>query len=126
MKRSTTFPFRVTFAGGIVLMSLSLMIACTDQQAGKDPTLIAKEAIDQAQVKHLESQQAGYAWAQTTVALDAAAEALEADDLPGALSEASRAAALAEASLAQAKAEQTAWLERFPKASAIKTSASTQ
>ena len=126
MKRSTTFPFGVTFTGAIVLMSLLLMIACTDQRAGKDPALLATEAIDQAQLKHLESQQAGYAWARTTVALKTATEAFEADEFPKAISEAGQAAALAEASLVQAKAEQTAWLERFPKASANRTPAPVQ
>ena len=126
MKRSTTFSCRVAITVAIALTSLLLMTACTDQQGGKDPALLAKQAIDQAQIKHLESQQAGYAWASTTTTLEAATEAFKADRFPEAIIEAEQAAVLADASLAQAKAEQSAWIDRFPKASEIKTPAPTQ
>ena len=122
MKRSTTFPFRVTFTSAIVLMSLLLTTACSDKGVNKNPSSLAREAIDQAQAKYAESKQSGYAWFQTSVVLEAATEAFEADNFSQAISEADRASSLAGASLAQAKAEQSAWLERFPKASSKKPS----
>jgi hypothetical protein len=124
MKRSATSPLTVTVTVVIALVSFFLMTACADRQADNDPALLARQAIDRAQARHLESQQAGYAWVRTVGALEAAKEAFEADDFPKAISEAGQAAALAETSLAQAKAEQSAWLDRFPKASSNKTSAS--
>ena len=110
----------------LTLVSILLTTACSDQEVNKDPASIAREAIDQAQAKYAASQQTGYAWAKTTVVLEAATEAFKADRFAEAIIEAEQAAVLADASLAQAKAEQSAWIDRFPKASAIKTPAPTQ
>jgi len=113
------------------LLAALLLIACTDpsteqsteqsngqnhkQSSDKDPALLARVALDQAQAQYEASRQAGYAWARTPVLLKSATEDFAAGDFSGAASTADQATRLADASLAQAQAEQTAWLDRFPK-----------
>lgn len=119
---SATFALALTLAltTGLFLSGCSEQSSeqSTESSPGKDPALLARQAIDHAQEKYGESAQAGYAWAKSRTALNAATQALEAGDMETAIAEAQQATALAEASLIQAKAEQSAWLERFPKAPA--------
>ena len=96
----------------------------SNQSGDKDPALLARAALDRAQAQYDASRQAGYAWARTPGLLESATEKFEAGDFPAATSTADQATRLADASLTQAQAEQTAWLDRFPKSLLTKTPAS--
>lgn len=118
----------IALAMALTLTAGLVLSACTDRNAETGPETsskqetdgnldtLAMEAVNEAQVKYKASEQAGYAWAKAGTMLASAQEALESGDFETAIHQARQATALADTSLAQAEAEQSAWLERFPKA----------
>ncbi len=91
-----------------------LVAGCAAQGAGDSPRAQAETALAIAQEKYAESAQAGFAWRNAKLALEAAASALALEDYAGAQNQAELAIALAEASLAQAALEAEAWSQRAP------------
>lgn len=91
-----------------------LIAGCSEPEVDPGPAELARQAVERAEARYLDSQKAGHAWSQTRIRLESAKQALEAADYSSAEAEAEHAVALASASLAQAQAEQSAWRERFP------------
>jgi hypothetical protein len=91
------------------------MVALLGCSQPSDPAEAAGQAVAEARARYQASDEAGHAWRPARQAVASAEQALEAGELERATAEAARALKLAEAALAQAEAEQTAWVDRFPK-----------
>jgi len=77
-------------------------------------TSAANQTLQQAQQLHAEASRAGFAWVATGQQIQAAADALDRNDMQAALAAATQALALATASVAQAEREANAWQTRAP------------
>lgn len=104
----------------LILMVPVVLAGCgkpAEDAAPADPAASAREAVALAEQRQQASADLGHAWHEPVVLIDAAREALEADDYASAIDKADRATAMAEAAIAQAEAERTAWRHRPPFAS---------
>ena len=103
-----------TISRGIAVAVVVVLMGCAEQGADDSPRELAEAALATAQEKYAASAEAGFAWRNARLALEAAESALALEDYAGAQSQAELATTLAEASLAQAAREAEAWSQRAP------------